>query len=88
MSGDGARIFGARLGDILARHDRTQSSVASGMGVTNAYISALRTGKKGVSAATVDSLADNIGATPDERVSLHRAAAVDAGFRLDLPDDF
>ncbi len=45
-------------------------------------------GRKLASGAQVDRLAEALGLPPSERTRLHRAAARDAGFRLDLPDDF
>lgn len=83
-----AGAFGTSFGEILDRHGRTQSALASQMGTTRGYISQLATGQKGVSATTVENISDALGVSAEERLELHRAAAKDAGFRIDLPDDF
>lgn len=38
--------------------------------------------------ATVDELVGALDLDRTERVKLHQVAALDAGFKLDLPDDF
>lgn len=85
---DDAKAFGAALGKYLDQYGKSRSAVASEMGITRSYISQLTTGAKTVSAEKVDSLADTIGITEEERVDLHRAAAKSAGFRIDLPEGF
>jgi|GEM_PF-1456281 len=80
--------FGEVLDRILMRRGLRASQLAAGLGVTPSYLSALVTGQKPVSAERVDQIADLLGAGPEERTRLHRAAAKDLGFRLDLPDDF
>ena len=79
--------FGRAFAAALERHARSQSSVAESLGTSRAYVSALRTGSKSATASTVDRVADALQLAEPERVELHRAAAKDAGFRLDLPDD-
>jgi hypothetical protein len=41
-----------------------------------------------VTPARIDTMSEVLSFSADEKVRLHRAAAVDAGFNLDLPDDF
>jgi transcriptional regulator with XRE-family HTH domain len=90
MSGkpDEDKAFGAALGKYLGQYGKSRAGVASEMGITRSYISQLTTGAKVASAEKVDSLADTIGVSQEERVDLHRAAAKSAGFRIDLPEDF
>jgi len=85
---DGDKAFGAALGKYLDQYGKSRAGVASEMGITRSYISQLTTGAKVASAEKVDSLADTIGVSQEERVDLHRAAAKSAGFRIDLPEDF
>lgn len=80
--------FGRAFSKALDRHQLTQVDVAARLNATQPYVSALSAGRKKATASTVDKVADAIGADPAERVKLHRAAAQDAGFKLDLPDDF
>jgi transcriptional regulator with XRE-family HTH domain len=80
--------FGRAFAAALERHGRSQTSVAESLGTSRAYVSALRTGSKNATASTVDRVADALNLAETERVELHRAAAKDAGFKLDLPDDF
>ena len=80
--------FGTVLDRLIDDRAVTATALAEGLGVSPAYVSALMTGSKKASAERVDEIADLLNAEPQERVSLHRAAARDQGFRLDLPDDF
>ena len=74
--------------NCLKRHDMTQSSVAKAIGSSRSYVSQVIVGKKLAGPNTVESMAKAINATDKERQALIRAAADDAGFRIDLPDDF
>jgi DNA-binding Xre family transcriptional regulator len=80
--------FGAVLDALMMRRGVRASRLAEALGVTPSYLSALVTGVKPVSPDRVEEIADSLGAEPEERAKLHRAAARDMGFRLDLPDDF
>lgn len=80
--------FGRAFAAALERHGRSQISVAEALGTSRAYVSALRTGSKNAAASTVDRVADALNLAEPERIELHRAAAKDAGFKLDLPPDF
>jgi plasmid maintenance system antidote protein VapI len=80
--------FGELLDRIMLRRGLRAARLAEALGVTPSYLSALVTGAKPVSPDRVDDIARAIAAAPEERTSLHRAAARDMGFRLDLPEDF
>ena len=85
---DSETEFGRAFSEALDRHRLTQSDVATRLQATQPYVSALSSGRTKATARTVDKVADALGADQAERVRLHRAAARDAGFQLDLPDDF
>lgn len=80
--------FGAALSDLLWDYRKRQTDLARDLGISTSYVNALKTGKKAAAAPTVDRIADALGAKPRDRVRLHRAAARDAGFKLDLPERF
>ena len=80
--------FGRALEDILDRHAMKRSEAVERLEVSRAYFSAVVTGRKGISPDRIDSLSQHLEFDDDEVRRLHRAAAQDAGFRLDLPDDF
>lgn len=80
--------FGSALSDLLWDYRKRQTDLSRDLGISTSYVNALKTGKKAAAAPTVDRIADALGARPEDRVRLHRAAARDAGFKLDLPDDF
>ena len=80
--------FGQALDELLVARSIRQSHLADDLGVTRAYVSALTTGKKPASADRVAMVSAALDLTPQEDQALHKAAALDAGFRLDLPDDF
>ncbi len=83
-----AKAFGAALEKYLDQYGKSRTGVANDLGVSRSYISQLTTGVKAARADKIDSIADKIGVTDQERTDLHRAAAKDAGFRIDLPEDF
>ena len=80
--------FGTALSELLWDYRKRQTDLSRELGTSTSYVNALVRGKKAAAAPTVDRVADALGARPEDRVRLHRAAARDAGFRLDLPDDF
>jgi DNA-binding Xre family transcriptional regulator len=86
-TGEGT-AFGAALSDLLWDYRKRQTDLSAALGTSTSYVNALKTGKKAAAAPTVDRIADALGAGPADRVRLHRAAARDAGFKLDLPDGF
>jgi transcriptional regulator with XRE-family HTH domain len=66
----------------------SQKTLADELNVSQAYVSALTSGRKTMSPGTADKIATALALSPTETTSLHRAAARDQGFRLDLPDGF
>lgn len=79
---------GQTLDESLRSRGLSQRDLAERLDVSAAYVSALVSGKKTLSASTADRLVGALSLNQEETVSLHRAAAMDMGFRLDLPDDF
>lgn len=88
MSNGAKTKFGEAFGTYLERRAMTQASVAQATGTSRSYVSQIASGKKPAGPGVVDTMATAIQATEEERGLLHQAAAVDAGFRIDLPDDF
>ena len=86
-TGEGT-AFGAALSDLLWDYRKRQTDLSRDLGISTSYVNALKTGKKAATAPTVDRIADALGANSADRVRLHRAAARDAGFKLDLPEGF
>jgi len=80
--------FGKSLSKILNCYSSNQSSLARDMGVSRAYVSSICNGTKSVSPNKIDEISNFLGMTEEEQIKLHRAAAKDQGFKLDLPDDF
>jgi transcriptional regulator with XRE-family HTH domain len=73
--------FGRRMRRMLAERDMAQSELAESLGVSSAYVS-LVLKKKAPSAATVDKIASACARRKRKAMSLHRAAAMANGFRL------
>lgn len=80
--------FGRLFSEALERRGKSRTEISKKIGTSLAYVSALSVGAKFATSSTVDRLADALELDDVERVRLHRAAARDAGFKLDLPDDF
>ncbi|MFX4299938.1 helix-turn-helix domain-containing protein [Pseudosulfitobacter pseudonitzschiae] len=80
--------FGCKLSEYIDRYATSRSDLASRMGTSRAYVSGLTTGTKHASARTAEDIAETLGVSPAEKIELHRAAALDAGFKLELPKDF
>ena len=79
---------GRALLRALGTRSLSQKALAEALDVSPAYVSAVVRGKKAVSAPTVEKMAAALSLAPEESRALHRAAARDHGFRLDLPEDW
>ena len=89
MSGkDKDSHFGHALRSALSDKSMMQSDLANLLSVSSAYVSSISTGSKKVSAQRVDAITKVLSLDDRDAVKLHRAAARDLGFNLDLPDDF
>lgn len=76
------------LAQALSARGMKQKTLAGSLNVTPTYVSSLLAGRKALSAETADRIATVMDLTPAETVALHRAAASDQGFKLDLPEGF
>ena len=89
MSGKGQKTrFGRELHAALDSGHLKQSFLSESLGVSTAYVSALVTGKRSAAPGTIDKIAEALSLGEAGRTRMHRAAAMDAGFSLDLPDDY
>lgn len=80
--------FGSALMAALESREISQTMLATELDTSRAYVSAVIRGVKPVSPERIEQISSRIGLTDVERTRLHRGAAADRGFRLDLPDDF
>lgn len=74
--------FGRALSARLPRG--AQTKLAATLGVHSSYISNVFRGHKPASPRFVEATADALGVDDATRAELHRAAAIDNGFKLDL----
>lgn len=79
--------FGGLVLDLMSNSGVNQPQVAETLGVSTQYVNKLTTGRQKPSPEWVDLIASAVAATDEQRVELHRAAAEDHGFRLDLPKE-
>lgn len=82
-----ATAFGTALDAILKERKLRRIDVAAAASLNISYLSNMMTGLKKVTPERVETLAATIGASPQQRVQLHRAAAQDVGYVLDLTSD-
>ncbi|WP_093424907.1 helix-turn-helix transcriptional regulator [Tranquillimonas alkanivorans] len=85
---DESKRLGKTLSEILEKYAASQNRVANHIGVSRAYLSAVTKGRKSLSPDRIDQIAAALKTSPEDTSRLHRAAALDQGFRLNLPDDF
>jgi transcriptional regulator with XRE-family HTH domain len=78
-----ATAFGAALSEKLERRSLTQSDLAKSVGTSPSYVSHTMKGRKSVSPAWVEMVADVLSLNTRERTELHHAAAIDTGFKLE-----
>jgi len=80
--------FADAFSRVLKSHNMRAADAATTMEVSRSYVAAVARGDKKVGPERIDSMSQALGFSEKETLKLHRAAAIDAGFRLDLPDDF
>jgi cyanate lyase len=76
--------FGASASVMLAGARMEQPDLAQKLGQSTAYVNQVFTGRKRANPPWIDLVADVLKLPQDKRVELHRAAAKDQGFKLDL----
>lgn len=76
------------LRSLLDANGTRQKDLAQRLDVSPAYVSAVVSGQKSLSAETATRMSAALNLSHQDSVRLHRAAAQDMGFNLELPDDF
>jgi hypothetical protein len=79
-----SNTFGSSLNRWLSEADLSQSGLARSTGTSIAYTNQLIRGRKRPSPEWIDLVAKTLKLSERKRVELHRAAARDLGFDLDL----
>lgn len=75
---------GASLAVTLAERQMTQVDLAEAIGKSQPYTNQVLTGRKHPSPEWVDLVASTLKLSAEKTAELHRAAALDNGFKLDL----
>lgn len=76
--------FGSSVSKALTEAEMTQTELAAKIKQSTAYVNQVITGRKRAAPEWIDIMADAMQLSPRERVKLHRAAAIDQGFKLTL----
>lgn len=78
----------SKTGEILRQHFAastiSQSTVSREMGLARPYLNRVLGGSELPSAKWLETVALGLGLTEDQQRELHRAAATDHGFKIDL----
>lgn len=80
--------FGKAADDLLAARNLRLSALTQSLGTSTSHAYNVVRGERAASPEFVNALASAVNATPEEALKLNMAAARDAGFRLDLPEDW
>lgn len=72
------------LGEILAGRGLSQYRAAKMAETSQPYLNQVATGRRRASAEWIDLIANALELSPEESERLHRAAARDHGFKIDL----
>jgi cyanate lyase len=76
--------FGSAVADALAERQMSQLDLASTLGKSLAYTNQTLTGRKSASPQWVNLVAEALRLSSAQRAHLHRAAAKDQGYEIDL----
>lgn len=76
--------FGRSVSNTLADLDLTQNDLSERLGKNPKYVNHTMTGYRKPSAEYVELVANALKLSEEQRIKLHRAAALDNGFKLDL----
>jgi transcriptional regulator with XRE-family HTH domain len=74
----------ASLGDILAGRGLSQASAAARANISQPYFNQVAKGRRLASAEWIETVANALDLDHEQRAELHRAAARDHGFKIDL----
>lgn len=75
---------GEALTALLSSRSTSQYAAAKVANTSQSYLNQVVNGERLASAAWLDTIATALGLTDEERAKLHRAAARDHGFKIDL----
>lgn len=75
---------GGALSALLSARGVSQYAVAKASSTSQGYLNQVVSGERRASAEWLDTIADALGLSEEERLKLHRAAARDHGFKIDL----
>ena len=75
---------GKTLRVLIEVKDTTQHEVASNAGMSQPYMNQFVTGKRTPSGEWLNLIAKAMKLSREQRIQLHRAAAKDSGFEIDL----
>lgn len=75
---------GGLIKGYLTDRSVTLSALAKDIGVSRVNLSVAANGRRHLSSSWADMIATGLGLNEEERADLHRAAARDNGFRIDL----
>lgn len=75
---------GDTLKDILSQRGLSQNYAATASGVSQPYVNQVMNGRRKASPEWIDLISAALRVSREERVRLHRAAAHDHGFKIDL----
>ena len=76
--------YGTSVRQALAEAQSTQTALAGSVGTSVSYVNRTLTGAASPSPEWIDTVADALNVSDDMRVTMHRSAAMDAGYKLDL----
>ncbi len=76
--------FGSSASSLLAELNLTQTDLSRRVGKNSRYVNHLMKGRRRPSAEYVDLIASALNLDEENTLKLHKAAALDAGFKLDL----
>jgi len=74
----------AALEQILAERGVSQYRLSKLAGISQPYVNQVATGRRRASAEWIELVSDTLNLSEPERERLHRAAARDHGFKIDL----
>lgn len=80
--------MGVILKRILKSRDLSRKDLATKLEVTVGYVTFLINGRSKATGRRIDEICDAISATSRERDRLHLAAAIDAGFKVRVPEGY
>lgn len=84
MTSNSKTLTGAALQKLIKDSGHNQGSFASAVGTSRVYTNTVIAGHNVPSSGWLNMVATGLGLTEEQSVELHRAAARDHGFKIDL----